>query len=96
MNKKILILNIVWFCVLVGSMYGVYEYTKESYRKVGFSDGIIDYKMEIIGKLKELKKLPICQNLSNEDMVPFFDVKSTSVYYLLSSKSDEIRFCIWE
>jgi hypothetical protein len=95
MNKKILILNMVWFSVLVCSVYGVYENTKKSYFQVGRNHGIVDARMQIIERLKELKLLPTCPESTNENSVPFFDVKATSVN-LLRSKSDEVRFCIWE
>ena len=95
MSRKMIIVNCAWFVVLFASSWGVYEHTQESYRQVGYLSGIVFQKMEIIEKLKELKKMPSCRDLSNGDMMLFFDVKATSVY-LLRSKADEVRFCILE
>lgn len=92
-KKNLFLLSIVVLTGIAATLFA-YRMAKESYKAVGYNDGTIIQRYEIIEKLKKIKKLESCPPSSNE-LIEFISVKAISVY-AIKRDDGHISFCIIE
>lgn len=87
----------IWVIITSIIAFYVYFETKQSYRAVGFNDGSIIAKMEILKKIKIIVGEVDKCNMSDEDLehIELIKVKA-ELLYLIKSKDGTIRFCQYD
>lgn len=95
-NEKI---KIIFIGVPIGIMIGlapiipIYEKTKQSYKSVGFNDGRIYQRSEIIEILEKSNLIHSCKDKRNgNDIIELISVKSDSLYMIVFNDK-KLIFC---
>lgn len=94
MNRKNITIIVSVALIGIATTIFAYHSAKESYRAVGFNDGAIMQKVEIIEKLNNIKKLEDCPS-DSKAWTEVISVKAISVL-VLKTNEGSFQFCIMQ
>ena len=91
MDKKSLICIGVVALLGLGATIFAYTSAKQSYQAVGFNDGTLTQKYEVVDTLEKIKKLEQCP--ASDNLIEFISVKNTNVK-AIKTKDGSLIFCL--
>lgn len=92
-----IILSVLFIVLMIFISSAIYKQTKYSYKNVGYNDGSIQTKIDIIRNAKYIiGAIDSCDERyinSRYTIIPFIEVKSTTLY-IIKYNDREFYFCL--
>ncbi len=94
-NRQYFFMTIFLLVILfVSGSWFVYTYTRESYLVVGFSNGQISARDEVINRLEKETNVKKCNDYPDKKLTEIFNVKDRALH-LIKNPNETIEFCTY-